>query len=74
MEMRLQGIGICPAIPAGELKVGDVTVWNFGETETITEIIKETVKTILVKIECGSGYTGTRRLNKSRLVVRRKTK
>lgn len=67
----LQGIGCKPAIRAAELEGGDVMMWNFGYTETILGIAKETAKTIVFNIKCNdSGFVGTRRLMKDRLVAR----
>lgn len=68
--IRLQGVGEKPAVPASTLKVGDVTIWNYGCKETITEILKETKASILFAIKCDSGYVGTRRLRKNRLVAK----
>lgn len=62
--IQLQSIGHVPAKPAGELKVGDITIWNFGMTEKIERVIKQTEKTIVVEIQKGL----QRRLNKNRLV------
>ena len=42
--IHLQGIGEKPAILAKELKIGDVTVWNYGFTETIIGILKQRKK------------------------------
>jgi hypothetical protein len=67
--IRLQSIGLTKGTEAGNLKKGDVTVWNFGFTETVLEIIKETPKTIVLKIQSDdSGNTHERRLNKNRIV------
>lgn len=69
--LYLQGIGIKPAVRAAELEGGDVTMWNYGFTETILGIAKETDKTIVFNIRCNdSGIITTRRLAKDRLVVR----
>lgn len=69
--LRLQGVGIKPAVRAAELESGDVTMWNYGKKETILGIVKETAKTIVFNIKSNdSGYVGTRRLAKDRLVVR----
>lgn len=66
----LQGVGEVPAIPAGELKVGDVTRWNFGQTETILSIEpSKSGKTFVAQIETPSGWQGTRRLSVTRLVA-----
>jgi hypothetical protein len=66
--LKLQQIGETKGIEAGKLKAGDVTIWNFGHTEKIIEILKETPKTILVKIQSESGNFFERRLNKKRIV------
>lgn len=34
--IQLQGIGWVPAVPAADLKVGNVLIWNFGGT---TELV-----------------------------------
>lgn len=69
--LYLQRIGSKPAVRAAELKGGDVTMWNYGFTETILGIAKETAKTIVFNIKCNdSGFITTRRLAKDRLVVR----
>lgn len=66
--IQLQAIGHAPAKPAGELQAGDVTLWNFGATETIVERTKETAKSVWFTIKCESGNQHTRRFLKSRLV------
>lgn len=69
--LHLKGVGIRPAVRAAELESGDVTMWNYGCKETILGIAKETAKTIVFNIKCNnSGYIGTRKLAKDRLVVR----
>ena len=49
--IHLQGIGEKPAIPAKELKIGDVTIWNYGFTETIIGILKQTTNSIVFQIK-----------------------
>jgi len=66
--IHLQSIGKTPAIPAGELKTGMTTVWNFGSESKIVEKVKETAKMITFKFE--SGYE--RKFLKTRLVGVRK--
>jgi len=69
--VHLQGIGEVPAVPAGELEVGDVTLWNSGVKETILSIEpSKSGKTFTAEIETPSGYRGTRRLSVTRLVAR----
>jgi hypothetical protein len=36
--IHLQGIGLFAAKPAGELKVGDTMVWNYGSTSVVHAI------------------------------------
>lgn len=61
--IKLQQIGSVNAKPAGELKVGDVTIWNFGSKAVVDSIVKETKKTVTLRV---GGYE--RRFNKDRLV------
>lgn len=69
--IHLQGIGEKPAILAKELKIGDVTIWNYGFTETIIGILKQTTKSIVFQIKSNNtGYIGQRRLYKNRLVAK----
>ena len=45
-------------------------MWNFGETSTIVEIVKQTAKTITVKERSDrSGNIYERRFNKTRKVA-----
>ena len=65
--IKLQGIGSVTAKPAQDLKVGDITVWNFGSHAKVLSIVKETAKFITFQIEESTGVY-TRRLRKARLV------
>ena len=67
--IRLQAIGHVNAIPAGDLKVGMTTVWNWGHTEKVIEKVKETAKTVWFTIESESGAHLTRKFLKTRLVA-----
>ena len=69
-KLHLQGIGEQNATEAQNVKVGDVLIWNYGMTETVTSI-KQTKsgKMLYFGITCPSGYTGTRRINRDRLVA-----
>lgn len=67
--IKLQSIGTQKGVEAGELKAGDITLWNFGFTATVLEIVKETAKTVVLK--CVSDDTGNiheRRFKKTRIV------
>ena len=69
-KTHLQGLGDVPAIKAGELKEGDIIVCNYGYTQTVTRIIKETAKSIFVEIRSDeSGKLYDTRYLKSRLVA-----
>lgn len=37
--VHLQSVGKKPAKTVGELKIGDVIMWNFGATSTVVELI-----------------------------------
>lgn len=70
---RLQGIGIVEGIPARELKVGDVTIWNNGGEEKILSIeTSKSGKTMKCKVEytwMGELKTAERKMTTSRIVV-----
>lgn len=67
--IHLQSIGLYPALPASELQVGDVTVWNWGGRETITKIEQASKCFIAVTITNKEGKEFTRRLKRDRLVA-----
>lgn len=64
MIKKLQGIGNHPAKLAADLKVGDVTVWNYGAKDSITAIANG-AKTL--RVTFASGYT--KRISISTLVA-----
>jgi hypothetical protein len=68
--VHLQGVGRVPAIEAGDLQAGMVTVWNYGYREQIITIEprgEKQIKVWLVSLRNGEKFT--RVLNKSRLVA-----
>ena len=65
--IQLQEVGTVAAKQAGDLEVGDVTVWNFGSKGTIVGVEKETAKFITYSID-HDGTVYSRRLKKDRLV------
>lgn len=69
--VRLQGMyNEYKGTKASDIKVGQKTVWNFGYTETILDILKETKTQLVWKIKCdNSGRIMERRIKKDRLVV-----
>ena len=71
--IHLQGIGEKPAIPAKELEIGDVTIWNYGFTETIIGILKQTTNSIVFQIKSNNtDYIGQRMIYKNTLVAKMK--
>lgn len=69
-KLHLQGIGEQNATQAQNIKVGDVLIWNYGFTETVTSIEQsKSGKMLYFSISCPSGYIGTRRITKNRLVA-----
>jgi hypothetical protein len=72
--IRLEGIGVLEGIEAKDLKVGDVTIWNYGGLEKITSITpSKTGKTLKVGIEYtnfkGEIVQSERKLNANRVVA-----
>ena len=50
-EKHLQGIGKYPVIKANDLKVGDITIWNYGYKEKIINIEEtKSGKSLVLKI------------------------
>ena len=68
MCVWLQRIGFCPAVQAKDLVIGDVLVWNYGATSTITRFIKDTPKSRFLEVKA-SGKLYTRRLRKDTYVA-----
>lgn len=50
-SIHLQGIGRYPAIPAGDMKVGDIIVYNYGSTSVVRAKKQVSPKTISVAVE-----------------------
>lgn len=68
-SVQLQGIGKVQGKPASELKVGDVTVWNYGYLETI-QTVELRGKSVYVTLLCQKTQkTFERRLLQSRIVA-----
>lgn len=68
-NVKLQGIYTPQkAIPAGDLKPGMVTIWNFGFTETIKKVETtksgKSVKCLIVSDETGNEHTRTMRVDR----------
>jgi hypothetical protein len=68
-SIHLQGIGQFTAKPAGELKVGDKTVWNYGATADVLSVRANGKSVyVLLKDDKGREYP-ERRFLASRLVA-----
>ena len=69
--VKLQGIySKQKAIPAGELKPGMVTVWNFGYKEVIKSVeLTKSGKSVKCSIICESGKELSRTMRIDRLVA-----
>ena len=70
--VKLQGIhGKQTGTPTKDLKVGDVTVWNYGYTSEVVELIpSKTGKTITFMLKSSeSGNISPRKMGADRLVV-----
>ncbi|MED3677090.1 MULTISPECIES: hypothetical protein [Bacillus] len=46
--IQLQSVGHVPAVPASEIKEGDIRMYNFGSTATIVKVIEKTDKTLSI--------------------------
>ena len=67
--VTLQAVGHIIGTPANDIKPGDVLMWNFAQTTTVLDIVKETKYFITVKTKSKTGFIGVRKLKKTRLVV-----
>ena len=67
--IHLQGIGKREASFASEIKAGDTLIWNFGESERVLSINKETTSVIWILLQSITGETRTIKMLKSRLVA-----
>ena len=67
-KIRLQQIGWRNAIKASELKVGDIMICNFGETQTITNIMPtKSGKMLNYTVLCKDGKLYNTRTSRDRL-------
>jgi hypothetical protein len=66
--IQLQSYGHAPAKAAGELKEGDITIWNFGVKSEVSAIIRETEKCVWVAFH-GKCVPVIRKFLKTRLVA-----
>lgn len=68
--IQLQSIGRKNATEAKNIKIGDILIWNFGGTEKVNNIsYSKSGQTMILDIECDSGWVGTRKIRANRLVA-----
>ena len=67
-SIHLQGIGQFTAKPAGDLKEGDTTVWNYGGTAKVVSV-RPQGKSVFVVLNDGKAEYPERRFLASRLVA-----
>lgn len=69
-QIRLIGVDCKVAKPAAEIKVGDILLWNYGDTSEVLEIVRETRTQIVIRTRNNNhGLRSERRLVKKRLVA-----
>lgn len=67
--MRLISMGLVLGTPAGEIKPGDMLMWNYGYTSQVNSIVRETAKTLTIsETDTKSQKIYERKFSKSRLV------
>lgn len=67
-KIRLQQIGWRNAIKASELKVGDIMICNFGETQKVTDITPtKSGKMLNYTVLCKDGKLYNTRTSRDRL-------
>jgi hypothetical protein len=68
--VTLIGYGLAPAKPAGELQIGDITVWNYGYKYTVTAIEpKAKTQVIVTLVDVNTGKEWDRVMSRTRLVA-----
>jgi hypothetical protein len=65
---HLQGIGKVHAKAAGQIKAGDVLIWNYGYTSVVNGVEKTSPQYITATLVCEDGAESTRRMKIDRLV------
>lgn len=69
-KVHLQSVGNVPGTPAENIKVGDILTWNFGYKATVTEVVKRTAKSVVIRKRYDyNGKEYERRLMFGRLVA-----
>ena len=67
--VQIQSVGYCKGKPAGQLEVGDVTIWNFGYTHAFVGFAKETKAQVIAQFANQDGTIWEKRMGKDRLVA-----
>jgi len=67
--VQIQSVGRCAGKPAGQLQIGDRTIWNFGYTATFAGFAKETKAQVVAIFRNPDGKTWEKRMGKDRLVA-----
>lgn len=65
----LQGVGWVKGKPAGELKIGDRMMWNYGYVSTVEQIAQSSAQFVGIKERLEDGKLFDRRLKVDRLVA-----
>lgn len=67
-KIRLQGIGWFNAVPANELRIGDIVLHNFGYKSTVTDIcLSANGKSVNYTLRGENGSDWKRRTTPTRL-------
>ncbi len=67
--VQIQSVGRCKGKAAGQLQVGDVTIWNFGYTHAFVGFAKETKAQVIAQFANKDGSVWEKRMGKNRLVA-----
>lgn len=67
--VHLQGIGKVPAVPACELEIGSVTMWNYGGTATVESVTPKGAQSLSITMRTDSGLPWVRTFRRDRLVA-----
>ena len=67
--VQIQSVGRCKGKAAGQLQVGDVTIWNFGYTHAFVGFAKETKAQVIAQFANKDGSIWEKRMGKDRLVA-----
>jgi hypothetical protein len=71
---HLIGLGPVPAITAENLRIGELTVWNFGYLELVTAIQPKGKTMLALTIKSQNGAISTRNIKRTTLVAVRRSR